>query len=132
MTNTKNPDVQARKRYLLELGLSMTGYVAVIYFSRLWGQRLGGFARVAIALAPTIPTAFVFAAIVRVVRSIDELQRQIVVQSLALAGGATALLSLTYGLLEGDALPRPSAWWTYAAFMASWVVASCVVRLRFQ
>jgi hypothetical protein len=87
---------------------------------------------IVVALLPIIPIIFVFIAIVRFVQATDELQRQIIVNSLALAGGATALLAVTYGLLEGDVLPRPSAWWTYEVFMISWIIAASFVRRHYR
>ena len=75
----------------------------------------------AIALLPLLPSIFGFVAIVRLVLATDELQRRIIVNSLALAGGATALLAVTYGLIEGDDIPNPSAWCTYVVFMVSWL-----------
>src|ERR1035441_10041673 len=85
-----------------------------------------------VALFPMIPAVFVFASIVRYLLATDELLRRIAVVSLALAGGATALIAVTYGLLEGDGLPRPSAWWTYGVFMVSWIISSYFVRRRHQ
>ena len=110
----------------------MAAYVVLIFFSRwIWPQVPPSW-RILIALLPVIPTIFVFVAIVRFTMAMDELQRNIVVHSLALAGGATALLSVTYGLLEGQVLPRPSAWCTYAVFMVCWLVASKFVSRRYR
>src|SRR5580692_9831432 len=116
-----NPVKRVARRYYIEFGVSMAAYVAVI-FVRHW--LLHGPMRhanhrwqIAIALLPVIPIIFVFAAIVRLVRGTDELYRRVCVDSLALAGGATALIAVTYGLIEGDYFPHLSAWWTYATFM---------------
>jgi hypothetical protein len=88
--------------------------------------------QIVVALAPVIPIAFLFAAIIRYLSRVDELQRRIVVESLALAGGATALLAVTYGFLEGSLLPRPSAWATYTAFMVAWAVSAFILKRRYQ
>jgi len=127
-----NPAYQAGRRYTVEFGLSIVAYVIVIFLSRLlWHTASGGW-QIAIALVPLIPVAFVVVAVARFLGGTDELVRRKIVESLALAGVATALLALTYGLMEGDGIPKLSAWWTYATFMVSWIVATVFVRRRFQ
>jgi hypothetical protein len=110
----------------------MAAYVIVILLSRWMWHNANGRWQTVVALFPMIPAVFVFASIVRYLLATDELLRRIAVVSLALAGGATALIAVTYGLLEGDGLPRPSAWWTYGVFMVSWIISSYFVRRRHQ
>jgi hypothetical protein len=131
-----NPVKRAYRRYRIEFCLSMIAYVVVVGVSR---NLLEGPLRHAdpglqlvIALLPLIPVLFLFAAIVRVVLHVDELSRQIHVNSLAIAGGATALLAVTYGLIESDRMPHLSAWWTYSVFMITWLIASVFVRRRYR
>jgi len=132
MKTSQNPTTRARQRYYWEFGFSIAGYVALIFLSRsIWSQTAPSW-RIPVALLPILPMIFVFAAVVRYVVRMDELERQVLVQSLALAGGATALLSVTYGLLEGAPLPHPSAWWTYSVFMTGWLVSYFFVRRRYQ
>ncbi|HVU37428.1 MAG TPA: hypothetical protein VHC95_03780 [Opitutales bacterium] len=132
MEETINPTRQAVHRYFWEFGVSICAYVVVIALSRNYYNDVPIQCKALLALLPVIPVGFVFAAIVRFILSTDELQRRIIVNSLALAGGATALLAITYGLLEGDILPPPSAWWTYVTFMASWLIAGLCVRRHYQ
>jgi hypothetical protein len=110
----------------------MVAYVIVVFLSRWMWHTANGPWQTVIALLPMIPAVFVFVSIVRYLLATDELRRRIAVDSLALAGGATALIAVTYGLIEGEGLPRPSAWWTYAAFMVSWMVSGYFVRRRYQ
>jgi hypothetical protein len=135
-TNIVNPVKRATRRYFIEFGVSMAAYVVVIFVSRwlLRGplQHASDGWQIAIALLPIVPTLFVFAAIVRVLRGIDELSRQVCVDSLAIAGGATALMAVTYGLIEGGRFPYLSAWWTYTTFMTAWLVATFFVRRRYR
>jgi len=132
MESHSNPAVNACRCYYWHFGASISAYVIVIFFSRWLWHSVNGPWRTVVALLPIIPVIFIFASVVRFLLATDELQRQIVVNSLALAGGATALLAVTYGLLECDGLPRLSAWWTYAVFMSSWIVAAYFVRRRYQ
>ena len=132
MEAQSNPTTKAARRYYWQFGLSMVAYVIVIFLSRMLWHTADGSWQTVVALLPMIPAIFIFVSIVRFLLATDELLRRIAVNSMALAGGATALIAVTYGLLEGDRLPRPSAWWTYAVFMVSWFVAGVVVRRRFQ
>jgi len=135
-TTTTNPVRQATRRYFIEFAISMTAYVATICISR---SLLYGPMRTAspgwqyvIALLPLVPILLVFGAIVRYMLGVDELLRRIQVNSLALAGGATALIAAAYGLIEGDYAPKLSAWWTFVTFMMAWLIATFFVRRRYQ
>ena len=136
MATITNPVKQATRRYFIEFAISMIAYVATIIGTR-W--LLHGPMRTAspgvqhvVALLPLVPILLTFGAIVRYMLGVDELIRRVHVNALALAGGVTALLAAAYGLIEGDAVPKLSAWWTYATFMTAWLIASFFVRRRYQ
>jgi multisubunit Na+/H+ antiporter MnhB subunit len=130
MTNTTNPTTQARRRYLFEFGIFMAAYVSVCLVWMFHGA--SGHGRIAIALLAMIPIFFVFAAMVRYVLRTDEFDRKVSVESLALAGGTTALIAAIYGLLEGAGFPKQSAWCTYAVFMIGWIIAKFLVLRRYK
>jgi hypothetical protein len=132
MTQTPNPTTVAKKRYLIEFGVIMAVYVVVLLVTRTFWGNVTGPMQYVLSLAPLIPVAFAFAAIVRYISHTDELQRRIIVESLALAGGATAMIAVTYGFLEGYPLPRPSAWATYTVFMIAWGVSTLILKRRYQ
>lgn len=131
-----NPVSRAKRRYFVEFSVSITAYALAIA-ARHWllqgplEHAEKGW-QIASALLPIIPAVFLFAAIVRWVRDADELYRRVCVDALAVAGGVTALLALTYGLIEGEHFPRVSAWWTYGAFMFAWFVAAFFVQRRYR
>ncbi len=130
--NANNPTEKARRRYLLEFGVSIVFYVVVIEASRRFAGDLAGTARLFLLLAPVVPLGLVAAAVIRHVRAMDEMQRRITEQSLAFAGIVTVLAAVTWGLLEGEALPHPSAWWTLVVFMAGWLVATVFVKRSYK
>jgi uncharacterized membrane protein len=132
MKATTNPTTIATRRYVIELTASMVVYMAVLFGTRWAFRDYHGPWLPVIALVPAIPVLFVFAAGLRLFRRTDELTQRVMTESLAMAGVVTALLSATYGFLEIDVLPRPSAWWVWSAFMASWAIASIVLRRRYQ
>ena len=131
-----NPVSRATRRYFVEFSAAMVAYVVVITLSRwlLRGplQHAGDRWQIAIAVLPVIPVLCLLVAVVRLLRGTDELYRQICVDSLAIAGGATALIAVTYGLIEGDRVPHLSAWWTYVTFMTAWLIATFFVRRRYR
>ena len=90
-----NPTTRATRRYYWEFGLSMVGYVIVILLSRWIWHDVNGRWQTVVALLPMIPAVFVFVSIVRYLLATDELVRRVAVDSLALAGGATALVAVT-------------------------------------
>jgi hypothetical protein len=131
-----NPVKRSRQRFGIEFGFWMAAYVGVIWGSR-WllrgpmRQASEGW-QIAVALLPIVPVAFVFAATVRFVRGMDEFYRRIYVDSFAIAGGVTALLAVTYGLIENKHFPSLSAWWTYVTFMVAWGIAVFFVERRYR
>src|SRR3954463_9395262 len=106
VTPPTNPITRVYRRYIVEMGIAMVAYCALMVASRrlLYGRLSDAqpWLKVAVAALPVIPVLLVLLAVVRVMRRTDELQRQVYVESLAIAGGATALLAVAYGLIEGD------------------------------
>jgi hypothetical protein len=68
--------------------------------------------RIVVALAPMIPFAFFLAFIMAGLRSMDELQRRIQLEALAIAFPLTILLFMLLGLLE-LAIPLSPQDWSY-------------------
>ena len=131
-----NPVTRGRRRYVWEFGIAMAIYVLAI-LCRGWLLRgplhdsQWSWTVISVALLPMIPVALMVIAIVRCVRSMDEMLRRIQTESLAIAGVVTALVSVTYGLLEGPKFPHLSAWWTYCVFMSTWLVMSIALCWRY-
>lgn len=133
MKSPQNPVAAANRRYALEFALSMVAYAVILTASvTVINHGVSPALRLVFALLPLVPIAFVFAAVVRYVGSIDELQRRIHIESLALAAGITALLAITYGFLETVGFPHLSAWYAYAAVMAAWLVSTPFVARRYR
>jgi uncharacterized membrane protein len=127
---------RAYRRYLVEFWVAMGAYVVVIAVSRrlLEGplRGAGPWVQVLVAVSPVVPVAMLFAAVVRLILHTDEMQRRVYIESLAAAGGATALLAVTYGLIESERFPHLSAWWTWGVFGVAWIISTFVVRRRYR
>ncbi|MBV9270050.1 MAG: hypothetical protein JO165_03090 [Candidatus Eremiobacteraeota bacterium] len=128
-----NPTDAARRRYFLEIAGSMAAYVVILVASiHVLNGGLTNPWRTIVALTPVIPVVLVFVSLVRFMLSIDELQRQIQLESMAFAAGFTALAAVTYGFLETAGFPRPSAWLTYVVVMVAWGIAVPIVTRRYK
>ena len=132
MMRPMNPTDRAKRQYTMRFWLAMAAYVAIVIPVSNAAAHTTGSLRIALALTPLIPIAVLFISCVVMIRSIDELERQIHVEALAIAAGITALLSVTYGFLEVARFPRPSAWFTYGVLMAAWAIATPFVSRRYK
>jgi hypothetical protein len=124
-----NPTTQAGYRYIFELGLASAVYLAVTAGSA-YGLAHGveGIARIAVAAAPVVPILGMSWAIVRWLIATDEYHRTTIVICMAIAGGLTALLTVTYGVLQNAGLPPLNASWTWIAFMVIWGLSKPIVE----
>lgn len=89
-------------------------------------------ARILIALAPMLPAAFICGVVVRSIRHLDEMQRKLQFEALALAFAGTALITFGYGFLEGVGFPRISMFAVWPLMGTIWFVSVMVGRLRFR
>lgn len=110
----------------------MAGYVALLVLS----QRLlaGGIqdqgTRLLVSLMPMLPAAIVCAAVVAIIRRLDEMQRKLQFEALALSFAGTALLTFGYGFLEGEGYPRLSMFVVWPLMALLWTIGTCLGRLR--
>jgi len=104
-------------------------YLVVLFGSVLWIKHghLEGALRYIVALLPVIPVAFLVPIVLGYLRNTDEFERRMQTESLGVAAGITAMLSVTYGFLEIAGLPHLSAWWTWTVLMLSWGIARPIV-----
>ncbi|HET7923167.1 MAG TPA: hypothetical protein VFM15_10480 [Gammaproteobacteria bacterium] len=131
----KKPVSPARlnRRHQLEVLVGVAAYTLVLVLSiELLKQGITGLGRVLLALSPMLPAAFIVWSVFRNITRLDELQRRIQTESLALAAAGTAFLGLTYTFLEGSAgFPRLGAWWAWASVGLIWAIARLVLRRRY-
>ncbi len=132
MTRMQNPTEAAKRQYKIRFTIAMVAYVAIIFPLISAANHAQGTWKIVLALTPLIPLIIVFVSAIQLMRGIDELERQIHIEALAIAAGVTALLSVTYGFLEVAHFPRPSAWYTYSIVMAAWLVATPFVARRYK
>lgn len=127
--NATNPTTRAQRRYFREFTLAIAAYALVLTAS-VYGlnHSVVGFERYLVAVAPAVPLVGVFIACVRWLRGTDEYHRQTTITGMAIAGGSTALICVTYGFLENAGLPKMSVWISYLIFMTIWGIATQVLQ----
>lgn len=129
---TLNPTDRAKRQYQIRFWIAIAAYVAIIVpVTNAAGHATGGM-RIALALTPLIPIVVVFVSAIIMIRSIDELERQIHIEALAIAAAIVAMLSASYGFLEIAHFPRPTAWFTYGAVMLAWALATPFVARKYK
>ena len=122
------------KQYLMELSAALAVYGAMLfgsiellshaYVARPW--------RDVIALSPMLPAAAMAWVILRELRRMDELQRRIQLEALGFSFAGTAVLTFSYGFLEGLGYPKLSMFTVWPILATLWVVGLVLARRRYQ
>jgi len=124
---------QAGKQYLRELGLASVAYAVVLIIAITLINRLPGSPwRVPLALLPVIPAGFMLVALVRFLERIDELQRRIQLEAIALSAGATAIVTFAYGFLELVGFPHLPLIWIFPLMIVLWGISLAISSRRYQ
>jgi hypothetical protein len=121
---------EANSKYRVELFSAMLLYVAVLVGSISVSKELEpGPVRTLLLVVPMVPLMLAVWAIARHFRRMDEYVRLRSLESLAVAAGVTAGLSLTYGFLESSGFPKLSMFWVWMVMGATWGLHACLRRL---
>jgi hypothetical protein len=116
---------EANSRYRIELFSALLLYLAVLAGSISLARNVDpGPARTLLLLTPTIPVMLAVWAIARHFRRMDEFVRLRSLESVAIAAGVTAALSLTYGFLESAGFPKLSMFWVWAVMGGTWAMSA--------
>jgi hypothetical protein len=122
------------RRYLYQFLACMLLYVVVLLASihALKTEHFSPLFRDLIAVTPAVPVFGVIASLIQFMLSIDELQRQMHLEALAIAAGVTAALAITYTFLEGVGFPHSQAWWAFVSIDAVWGLSLPFVKRRYE
>lgn len=103
---------EAGRSYMKEFTLAMVGYTVFLLGSIFIVREIPESPlRYIVAVLPVLPALYGLSAIGRFVDRIDELQQRIQLRAAAFSAGATAIVTFTYGFLEGVGLPHLN--WTF-------------------
>ncbi|WP_193171621.1 hypothetical protein [Nisaea nitritireducens] len=121
-------------RYLIELGATFAAYVVALLVSNglLTALEPDHALRPFIALLPMLPAAAVCWSVIRQVRRVDEMQRMIQFEALAIAFAATALSTFSYGFLESVGFPKLSMFAVWPLMAGFWIVGGVIARRRYR
>lgn len=126
-------DRRRARAYLTEFSLALAAYAVVLVLVIAFGD-LDGTSRWRFlwAVLPVLPALAMLRAAMRHVQRVDELQRALLLQGLAVGFAATCVAAVTLGLLEaaGLDLAGSTAWLVYGVGMVAWGVASLVLSRR--
>lgn len=113
-------------RYARDFWPGMVGYGVVLGLVLRFGHLDGsGTARYVWAVLPVLPALLVVRAVLRHVRRLDDYQRLLLLQGLAIGFAVAMVAGLTLGFLGPAGLPvRMAGWVVYAAGMLGWLIAS--------
>jgi len=126
-------DKAASRKYSTRMLLILAVYGGLIYLSVHWVEKEPAvFWKYVIAVLPVFPILLIPVFVVQLLRSLDELQRKIQLESLGFAFAATALSSLTYGFLENAGLPNLNWVWVWPIMGTFWIIGSFVARWRYR
>jgi hypothetical protein len=112
---------------LLAYGLMLVGSIELLThadIARPW--------RDLVALSPMLPAAATAWVVLRELRRIDELQRRVQFEALGFSFAGTAILTFSYGFLEGLGYPRLSMFTVWPILAVLWVVGLALARRRYQ
>jgi len=122
------------KQYQKELWTALAVYGAVLVGSIQLLTRLDVARpwRDLVALSPMLPAAATAWVVLRELRRMDELQRRIQLEALGFSFAGTAILTFSYGFLEGLGYPRLSMFTVWPILAMLWVVGLLLARRRYQ
>ena len=122
------------KQYLKELTTTLVAYGVMLFGSitllthvdvaRPW--------RDLVALSPMLPAAAMAWVILRELRRMDELQRRIQLEALGFSFAGTAILTFSYGFLEGLGYPKLSMFIVWPILATLWILGLVLARRRYQ
>src|SRR4051812_28941432 len=121
------------KRYFLELGAAMALYAALLIGSNLADSALHttGAARIALALTPMIGAVAACWAEMRAIWRMDELQRRIQLDAIAISFLTTAMVTFAWGFAEEAGAPHISAFAVWPIMAIAWLVGLVIARRRY-
>ena len=121
------------RRYVIHFSAAMTAYAVVLVASILLIRaNQDAWWRYFVAVTPVVPIIFAVMAVVRRVRTLDELQQRIQLEALAFAFACTAVLTFTYGFLELVGLPHLDWLWVFPLMCSLWAVGLGIASWRYR
>ena len=122
------------RRYVLELSSAMVLYVLLLFGAAALERAIEpqGALKLAINLTPMLGALAAAWAIMRSLWRMDELQRRIHLDAIAMSFLGTALITFGWGFAEGAGLPQMRAFSVWPIMGALWGLGLVVAHRRYQ
>jgi hypothetical protein len=129
--NEMNPTI---RQYTKELGGALAIYAALLVASSYLTQTLhpGSLARYAIVLTPMLGIVGCVWAIIRHLRRLDEMQRRIQLEALAISFAGFAFGSLAWGFAESAGAPHLPTFLIWPIMAALWVLGGFIAHRQYR
>jgi peptidoglycan/LPS O-acetylase OafA/YrhL len=117
---------------LIQFIAGFAAYAVLLVLSQriLASTEAGTGLQVILTLLPMLAALVIGWSVLGVIRRLDEMQRKIQIEALALAFAGTALITFGYGFLEGVGLPKLSMFTVWPLMAVLWIVGLVVGRAR--
>lgn len=121
-------------RGIISLAIGFIAYIAMLFLSQklFAGGIEGKAARILVTLIPMLPVVFICSVVIRSIRHLDEMQRKLQFEAIALAFVGTALITFGYGFLEDEGFPKLTMFVVWPLMATLWVIGVMLGRLRFR
>ena len=122
-----------KRQYNKRMGLGLLAYSVLLLASiQLTSAYPDALWRFPVALAPMAPFVYGIFACVRYVQRIDELQRIVALEALAIAFGGTAAITFGYGFLELAGLPHVNWTFVWPVMGVCWLLGDVIAERRYR
>jgi hypothetical protein len=121
----------ANRTYQIEMAITMALYIGLL-LARPWllAHTDGAVTAAAIKLLPAVPIWLLAFVLFRHYRRIDEFQRLRFLENLALAGGLTAIVAVSYDFFQDVGAPKLELFWAWPIFAIFWSAIGLVMEWR--
>lgn len=122
------------RRYLLELGGAFLLYAALLVAANFVERAIepAGSLKLAINLVPMIGAVAVAWAVMRALWRMDEMQRRIQLDAIAMSFLGTALITFGWGFAEGGGAPPLRAFAVWPIMAVLWVFGLIIASRRYR
>ncbi|WP_114391585.1 hypothetical protein [Oleisolibacter albus] len=121
-------------RHVLELGAALLLYAGLLLASNLADRVFlpTGAAKLILAVTPMVGAVAAAWTILRGVRRMDELQRRVQFEAIALAFAGTALITFGWGFAESAGAPTLRAFAVWPIMASLWAAGLFIANRRYQ
>ena len=121
------------RTYVRQFVIAMVGYSILVPLT-IWviGRMDETIWRIPMALMPVIPASFALQAFIRYLNGIDEFMQKVHFNAIAVAAGATGMITFSYGFLENVGFPSLSWTFIFPMMIAIWGIALFAFERRYR